>query len=784
MKKTIILLLWSISWAVMAQPDLPPPTGSTQQIPAGSFLVPMDNNYQSIVPAGQAPFNLKAYGLVNEFLQQGIPVKWAIKTGKQPDGIDLSASVERIAPSAIAASTLDFRAGPFIVPDTSLPCGLSTREIIQRFGNNVAVYKINAPVSVEIRYTLVHRPKVAVFNNGGNQVIHTKILDAAGIGNYDVMDAADIDDLINCYTFVSEPHCDDERVSTEVIDAVRKFVMNGGNFLAQCHAIAPYENKALFLSTAGIEVLNNTVSHTYPHPDLAINQIHGPLNENEGGSIHNWSLAAGSSWRSFTYNAVTDQDPSVVVAIGGHLISPNAPGGNVYYLGGHDYDKGKVSLGELARVNGLRMYLNGIFVPSKNSNGAWANAGTDGTVGCNDSLRLGCDPTGPLGSTFAWTPSTGLSCTSCPNPIAKPTVTTKYIVQVTNGCVARDTVTVVVQPKYEAKFVGTAGCQGEALQFVDQSPNATFRQWNFGDPDSGPQNASSLSNPSHAFSKPGTFQVTLISGIPPLCLDTVVQPVTIYPLPVVQFDPSGTGCPPVTVQFSESSSVPGGTIQSWLWNFGDPTSPDNTSTLKSPSHVYQKSGAYDITLSVVSDKGCKASLLLPKRINVAEAPLLYLGMPKKVCTESSESLVLDAGVWSRYRWKPTGDTTQTIVVKNPGTYWVEVSNVQGCSATSSIEVKNACPPRVFVSNSFTPNGDGVNDHYEIFSAHIDQFEMYIFNRWGEIIFESKDKTHVWDGVYKGEPMPIGVYPWIITYTGSATEYYGPYRLKGSVTVVR
>ncbi|MFN6947248.1 MAG: gliding motility-associated C-terminal domain-containing protein, partial [Cytophagaceae bacterium] len=63
------------------------------------------------------------------------------------------------------------------------------------------------------------------------------------------------------------------------------------------------------------------------------------------------------------------------------------------------------------------------------------------------------------------------------------------------------------------------------------------------------------------------------------------------------------------------------------------------------------------------------------------------------------------------------------------------------------------------------------------------FEITIFSRWGEIIFYSNDRNNLWDGTYRGEPMPLGVYPYIITYEGEE-EYKGPYKLEGSITVIR
>lgn len=774
-RSVLFFVSFLLSISLLAQNDLPNPPSHTQTISAGSFVIPMDNDLQSIVPAGQAPFNLKAYGLINQFLLNGIPVKWAISAAKQKDGIDLTASVERHSPSFLAASTLNFRSGPFLVPDTVLPCGFSTREIIATFGSNVAVYKLTTDVSADIRYTLTHRPKIAVFNNGGNQLIHTKILDAAGIGNYDVMDAADIANLINCYTFVSEPHADTDQISMTVINAIRAYVLNGGNFLAQCHAVDAYENKAFFVSTAGIDIVNATVSNQYPNPDLALSQMHGNMQANEGGSVRNWTLKSGSNWHSYTYSSVSDLSSEAVVALGAHLTNASSPGGNVFYLGGHDYSKGQgnsVDLSSIGKLNALRLYLNGIFVPSKNSNGAWANAGNASTISCNDSAVLGCTPTGPLGSTFSWTPAFGLSCADCPNPIARPSKTTTYTVEVINGCVARDTVTVRVESKPLANFNNTTVCLGKPTQFTDLSPNATLWQWNFGEISTGTANHSTLQNPSHIYRTPGTFKVTLISGIKQACVDTAERSVTVensfllstISTPVKCYD-SRDGAASVTVTGGSSPYV-------YRWD----TSPAQTSAM---ARNLGK-GIYKVTVS--DARGCEKA----DSTTILGPPILSvnLGPDLKLCSENDPAVTISANIGVSFSWQPTGEVTQQISTKLAGTYTVTITDATGCKAKDSVKVQNVCPPRLFVSNSFTPNNDGINDQYHIYGEHFTEFHMFIFNRWGEVIFESKDKTVVWDGKYREEPMPIGVYPWIITYAGEAEEYYGPYRLKGSVTVVR
>lgn len=392
--RLVCFFVLSFSYFVSAQ-DLPHPAANIETIPAGSYIIPMDNDHQSIVPAGQAPFNLKAYGLVNKFLQNGIPVKWAIKSGKPLDGIDFSATVDRIAPSATSNETLDFRGGPFIVPDTTLPCGVSSIQLITEWGNNVAAYKLVQATAVDVRYTVTHRPKIAVFTNGGNELLQTKILDAAGIGDYHTIDAKDIDTISYCYTFASEAHAGRDRITANVATAVKNFVAGGGNFLSQCEAIDSYEFANLFHSDNGISALamNATITNAYPNPDLAFSQFHGEVQSNPNGSISKWTLANGSSWRSYYYPVVSD-GADIIAAAGAHTIAPNAPGGNVFYLGGHDFGRltpmggvptDEMDLTDIQRINGLRMYLNAVFIPSGSKKVAWVTVGAPiVSVTCGD----------------------------------------------------------------------------------------------------------------------------------------------------------------------------------------------------------------------------------------------------------------------------------------------------------------------------------------------------------------------------------------------------------------
>ncbi len=72
---------------------------------------------------------------------------------------------------------------------------------------------------------------------------------------------------------------------------------------------------------------------------------------------------------------------------------------------------------------------------------------------------------------------------------------------------------------------------------------------------------------------------------------------------------------------------------------------------------------------------------------------------------------------------------------------------------------------IYIPNAFTPNGDGINDYFAVSGESIQTFSMQIFNRWGELIFESKDASSGWDGLYKGKPAPQGTYVYKVIASG-------------------
>jgi len=339
--------------------ELPRPSANLQVIPAGSLIIPMDNAKQN----EGALFNLRAYGLVNNFLQNDIPAKWVIRSGKLKDGVDFTARASRIAPTALAATSLDFAGGPFIV-DRAYADQARTR--IAAFNaaaptRRVHVYELTEDVTVDVRYELFFKPQP--FVNTTNSSIATGVLDLAGITNYIVGGNAAITGNA-CYTILLEPH----NTNISAASAIRTFLQGGGNFYAQCASVAAFENDSFwgrYLTvggTTGLTTSNTGNADIYPNPDLPFSQFIGTINHAPGGSEYDWRLSTGASFQSHAHSHAQATGFSASVQPYAAMVGKvrSGMGGVVFYMGGHD-NRGTT----LGNLNLQRMMLNAVLTPAE-----------------------------------------------------------------------------------------------------------------------------------------------------------------------------------------------------------------------------------------------------------------------------------------------------------------------------------------------------------------------------------------------------------------------------------
>jgi gliding motility-associated-like protein len=118
----------------------------------------------------------------------------------------------------------------------------------------------------------------------------------------------------------------------------------------------------------------------------------------------------------------------------------------------------------------------------------------------------------------------------------------------------------------------------------------------------------------------------------------------------------------------------------------------------------------------------------------------------------------------RYRWFPPIDgTTPRVTVSQVGVYRVSITSPASCEVIDTVKVVVRCEPRIYIPDVFTPNGDGNNDVLKVYGDHLTDFELKIFNRWGEVIFYTNDITKQWDGKYRDELYPPMVYPYVVSF---------------------
>ena len=135
-----------------------------------------------------------------------------------------------------------------------------------------------------------------------------------------------------------------------------------------------------------------------------------------------------------------------------------------------------------------------------------------------------------------------------------------------------------------------------------------------------------------------------------------------------------------------------------------------------------------------------------------------------------------SGNFASYLWS-TGSKQRTADVDQQGVVTLEVTDVNGCKAVDSVFVLTFCPSTFYAPNVFSPNFDGVNDEFQVFpQKNIAQFRLLVFNRWGELVFETENLNDGWDGTFRGKVAPQDMYIWTANLDGFA--------ITGNVLLIR
>lgn len=360
------------------------------------------------------------------------------------------------------------------------------------------------------------------------------------------------------------------------------------------------------------------------------------------------------------------------------------------------------------------------------------------------------------------------------------TVTTNY------GCTDTYSADATVWPLPQVDFTPTDVCLEDATQFNDlttisnqySSNSIVSWDWDFGN-----GGTSTQQNPTYAYAVDGQFSATLTATSNNGCVNSATLPVTVHPLPQASFSGQNlSGCSPVCFSLNSTSTIDnGGSIVDYTWNFSDGSSYSSGSPALQDCFVNNTGNTafYGVELVVTSDQGCVNNFSEANYIEVYHNPIAsFTYSPETVdIMDPSVDINNSSQYADNFNWDVTDYGTSTDYSPTfewspePDSQFIQliVSTDEGCFDTANAVLNILDRLILYVPNTFTPDNDDFNETFQpVFTSGFDpyNFNLTIFDRWGEIVFESNDATIGWDGTYGAGSSTIvkdGTYIWRIEF---------------------
>ncbi len=273
---------------------------------------------------------------------------------------------------------------------------------------------------------------------------------------------------------------------------------------------------------------------------------------------------------------------------------------------------------------------------------------------------------------------------------------------------------------------------------------------------------------------------------------TATEMIPVFYVPEPDFTSSITsGCEPLMVSFNTLNDDAG---LLYHWNFGNYGR--NFSNEKDPIQIYMGEGVYDVSLKLTTEQGCSKETTVSQMITVYPKPYSkFIADPMVISSLHPEVQFADlsVGAYENIWYFGDGDTSS---VTNPfhkysvnefGEFVVTMiaKTEYGCTDTVRNTIKVQDVTTFYVPTAFSPDGDGINDVFNVqaYGVELDSYTMWIYNRWGEIIYKTSDIYNGWDGTAKGynKIVEAGVYTWRVVYKDVTGIEFSK---AGIVTVIR
>lgn len=378
------------------------------------------------------------------------------------------------------------------------------------------------------------------------------------------------------------------------------------------------------------------------------------------------------------------------------------------------------------------------------------------------------NPNGNPAYTYIWDPTTGLDLTNPWNPVATLTESTVYGVTVTDpisGCSSEGTVEVQIFPLINVEVTpDTTLCTASSLTLTATSDQAgTTFEW-FDNPD---LSGTPIGTGSVITVTPQGTVTYYVLASNVFCTDTAAVTVNAFPINAI-LPPEVIICEPVTSTDLTVVNLDPAQELTYVWSPANAVTPATGSA----TVVVNLNLADDFQVALENQYGCRDTLNATVIVIDLEGTVTGTAVPDTIILGNSSTITVTGCALCSYEWTvPSGTIvppTGSVVVATPtevgeNLYTVTVS-LSGCSASVSIPVfviEAICDPdHIFLPNAFTPNNDGENDVLRLRSIFLDRltdYELMIYNRWGQEIFRTQNVLDGWDGTFRGEQLAPDVY---------------------------
>ncbi|MCW3107025.1 MAG: gliding motility-associated C-terminal protein [Segetibacter sp.] len=353
---------------------------------------------------------------------------------------------------------------------------------------------------------------------------------------------------------------------------------------------------------------------------------------------------------------------------------------------------------------------------------------------------------------YTWSNNYNISSLTAQNVVVNPLVDTSYYIKaaIGPGCFAYDTVHIKVN-KSPAVNIGadTSFCFGDST-IINAGSGFSSYLWSNG-----------ASAQTITVKAAGIYSIIVTTAQGCQSYDTM-HVLRVYPLPAVQLNKLSGLC------VGETRTLDAGVFASYAWQDGS----------KARTFEVKNTGNYFVTVSDAN--GCRGSDTA-SITKILPLPQGFFRSDTSICINENIELK-PVSLYNSYLWS-TGGTTRSVIITQPGLYWLAVKDNNNCKGTDSITVNpKECPIGFYVPTAFTPNNDGKNDVFRpILFGNLKQYQFAIYNRFGQAVFQSSELGKGWNGNIAGVPQQTAAFAWSCSYQFEGGEVKVE---KGTVVLIR